>query len=68
MEKPVFKGKVIEALPELMYRVQLEDGRVVLAYLSGKMRINYIKVIPGDSVMVELSSYDDKKGRIIKRL
>ena len=68
MQKPVFKGKVIEALPELMYRVELEDGRVILAYLSGKMRINYIKVIPGDLVMVELSSYDDKKGRIIKRL
>ncbi len=64
----VFKGRVIESLPNLTYKIELEDGRTVLAYLSGKMRINFIKVIPGDYVMVELSSYDETKGRIIKRL
>ncbi len=64
----VFKGRVIESLPNLTYKVELEDGRIVLAYLSGKMRINFIKVIPGDYVMVELSPYDETKGRIIKRL
>jgi translation initiation factor IF-1 len=68
MKKEVVKGKVIEALPELTFKVELEDGRTVLAYVSGKMRINFIKVIPGDEVLVELSPYDKNKGRIIKRL
>jgi translation initiation factor IF-1 len=68
MKKEVVKGKVIEALPELTFKVELEDGRTVLAYLSGKMRLNFIKVIPGDEVMIELSPYDKNKGRIIKRL
>jgi translation initiation factor IF-1 len=68
MKKEIFKGKVIEALPELTFKVELEDGRTVLAYLSGKMRLNFIKVIPGDEVMIELSPYDKNKGRIIKRL
>jgi translation initiation factor IF-1 len=68
MKKEIVKGKVIEALPELTFKVELEDGRTVLAYLSGKMRLNFIKVIPGDEVMIELSPYDKNKGRIIKRL
>jgi translation initiation factor IF-1 len=68
MKKEIVKGKVIEALPELTFRVELEDGRTVLAYLSGKMRLNFIKVIPGDEVMIELSPYDKNKGRIVKRL
>jgi translation initiation factor IF-1 len=68
MKKEIVKGKVIEALPELTFKVELEDGRTVLAYVSGKMRLNFIKVIPGDEVMVELSPYDKTKGRIIKRL
>jgi translation initiation factor IF-1 len=68
MKKEVVKGKVIEALPELTFKVELEDGRTVLAYVSGKMRLNFIKVIPGDEVMIELSPYDKNKGRIIKRL
>jgi len=68
MKKEIVKGKVIEALPELTFKVELEDGRTVLAYVSGKMRLNFIKVIPGDEVMVELSPYDKNKGRIIKRL
>lgn len=62
------KGRIIEALPELKFRVELEDGREVIAYLAGKLRINFIKVIPGDYVLVELSPYDQTKGRIIKRL
>jgi len=68
MKKEIFKGKVLESLPDLSFKVELEDGRIVLVYLSGKMRINFIKVIPGDEVMVELSPYDKNKGRIIKRL
>jgi len=68
MKKEVVKGKVIEALPELTFKVELEDGRTVLAYVSGKMRLNFIKVIPGDEVMIELSPYDKNKGRIVKRL
>jgi translation initiation factor IF-1 len=68
MKKEIVKGKVIEALPELTFKVELENGRTVLAYVSGKMRLNFIKVIPGDEVMVELSPYDKTKGRIIKRL
>jgi translation initiation factor IF-1 len=68
MKKEIVKGKVIEALPELTFKVELEDGRTVLAYVSGKMRLNFIKVIPGDEVMIELSPYDKKKGRIVKRL
>jgi translation initiation factor IF-1 len=68
MKKEIVKGKVIEALPELTFKVELEDGRTVLAYVSGKMRLNFIKVIPGDEVMIEISPYDKNKGRIIKRL
>ena len=68
MKKEVLKGKVIEALPEFTFRVKLDDGRTILAYLSGKMRLNFIKVIPGDEIMVEISPYDKNKGRIIKRL
>jgi translation initiation factor IF-1 len=68
MKKEIVKGKIIEALPELTFKVELENGKTVLAYVSGKMRINFIKVIPGDEVLVELSPYDKNKGRIIKRL
>ncbi len=68
ISKKAFKGRVLEALPELRFRVELEDGREVLAYLSGRLRMNFIKVIPGDYVLVEISPYDEKKGRIIKRL
>lgn len=64
----VFKGRVIESLPELKFRVKLEDNREILAYTAGKLRINFIKIIPGDYVLVELSPYDETKGRIIKRL
>jgi len=66
-EKIKVKGVVTEALPDTTFRVKLDDGREILAYLAGKMRLNYIRVIPGDRVLVELSSYDQTRGRIIYR-
>ncbi|MDP3901372.1 MAG: translation initiation factor IF-1 [bacterium] len=63
-----FEGRVVEALPATTFRVELGDGREVLAHLSGKMRIHYIKIIPGDRVLLEMGSYDDKRGRIVRRL
>jgi translation initiation factor IF-1 len=62
------QGEVLEALPNALFNVKLETGETILAHLSGKMRIHYIKVIPGDNVLVELSPYDLTKGRILKRL
>lgn len=61
-------GVVIEALPNAMFRVELENGHVILCVASGKMRKNYIKIIVGDSVRVEITPYDLSKGRIITRL
>ena len=61
-------GEVVEALPNAMFRVELENGLLILAHLSGKMRTNYIKVLPGDWATVELSPYDLSKGRIVTRL
>jgi len=67
-EEPIeVEGKVIETLPNTMFRVQLDNGHIVLAYISGKMRMHYIKILPGDRVTVELSPYDLNKGRIIYR-
>lgn len=66
-EKKRYEGAVIEALPSATFRVKLDDGREVLAYLSGKMRINYIKILPGDRVWVELSP-DESRGRIVRRI
>ena len=60
-------GIVTEALGNGMYRVQLESGHVIIAHLSGKMRLHYIKILPGDKVTLELSPYDLDKGRIIWR-
>lgn len=60
-------GKVTEVLPNTMFRLQMEDETEVVAHLSGKMRMNYIKVLPGDTVTVELSPYNLAKGRIIRR-
>lgn len=70
MSKDVLRlqGEVIEALPNAMFRVRLENGLVILAHLSGKMRVNYIKVLPGDWTTVELTPYDLTKGRIVTRL
>jgi len=66
-EKEKVDGLVTEALPDTNFRVQLSDGRLILAYLAGKMRINYIKVMIGDKVSLELSP-DGKRGRITRRL
>jgi len=66
-EKIVVKGKVLEALPNTMFRVEIESGHKVLAHLSGRMRMHYIKILPGDRVKVELSPYDLTRGRIIYR-
>ena len=62
------EGQVQEALPSATFKVELENGHLVLAHLSGKMRMNYIRVLPGDRVLVELTPYDLTKGRITKRL
>jgi len=60
-------GTIIEALSNAMFRVELENGHVVTAHISGKMRMNYIKILPGDKVKVEISPYDLTKGRISYR-
>ena len=58
------EGTVLEALPNAMFKVELEDGHTILAHISGKMRMHYIKILPGDKVKVEMSPYDLSKGRI----
>lgn len=60
-------GEVLEALPSLKFRVKLEGGEEILAYVSGKLRIHKIRILPGDTVTVELSPYDSKRGRIVYR-
>ncbi|OGO30502.1 MAG: translation initiation factor IF-1 [Chloroflexi bacterium RBG_16_56_11] len=62
------EGTVIEALPNAMFRVELPNGHQVLAHISGKIRMHYIRVLPGDKVLIELSPYDLKRGRITYRL
>lgn len=61
------EGTVIEPLPNAMFRVELENKHVVLAHISGKMRMNFIRILPGDKVTVELSPYDLSRGRIVYR-
>jgi translation initiation factor IF-1 len=61
------EGTVTEALPNTQFRVELENGHTVLAHISGKMRMNYIRILPGDRVKVELSPYDLDRGRITYR-
>ena len=61
------EGRVLETLPNAMFRVELENGHKVLAHISGKMRMHFIKILPGDKVTVELSPYDLSRGRIIFR-
>ena len=61
------EGTVVEKLPNAMFRVELENGHIVLAHISGKLRMNYIKILPGDKVKVELSPYDLNRGRITWR-
>jgi translation initiation factor IF-1 len=60
-------GEVLENLPNAMFRVKLENEHVILAHISGKMRLHYIKILPGDKVVVQLTPYDLTKGRIIYR-
>jgi translation initiation factor IF-1 len=67
-EKIEVEGQVVEALPSTMFRVQLDGGHDVLATISGKMRKNYIRILPGDKVKVELSPYDLNRGRITYRI
>jgi len=61
------EGIVKETLPNAMFKVEIEGGNEVLAHVSGKMRMNYIRILPGDKVIVELSLYDLSRGRIIRR-
>lgn len=61
------EGKVVEPLPNAMFRVELDNGHKVLAHISGKMRMHYIRILPGDRVVVELSPYDLNRGRITYR-
>ena len=61
------EGKVVEKLPNAMFKVELENGHTILAHISGKMRMHYIKILPGDKVQVELSVYDLDRGRITYR-
>ena len=61
------EGVVVEKLPNAMFKVELENGHVVLAHISGKLRMNFIKILPGDKVTLEMSPYDLIKGRIIWR-
>ncbi|HXV19332.1 MAG TPA: translation initiation factor IF-1 [Candidatus Omnitrophota bacterium] len=62
------EGTVVEALPNAMFRVELQNQHKVLAHVSGKMRMNFIRILPGDKVMLELSPYDLTRGRIIYRV
>ncbi len=62
------EGRVIEALPNAFFKVVLSDGREIMGFLSGKMRMNRITILPGDRVTMEMTPYDDKKGRIVYRL
>lgn len=66
-EKIEVEGKIVEALPNAMFRVEIPGNRVILAHISGKMRVHYIKILPGDTVKVELSPYDLSRGRITYR-
>jgi translation initiation factor IF-1 len=61
------EGRIVEALPNAMFKVELENGHRVLAHVSGKMRMHFIRILPGDKVKLELSPYDLTKGRIVYR-
>ena len=61
------EGDVVEKLPNAMFKVELENGHIVLAHISGKLRMNFIKILPGDKVTLEMSPYDLSKGRIVWR-
>ena len=61
------EGTIVEALPNAMFRVQLENKHIVLAHVSGKMRMHFIRILPGDRVILEMSMYDLTRGRIVRR-
>ena len=61
------EGVVVEKLPNAMFKLELENGHIVLAHISGKLRMNFIKILPGDKVTLEMSPYDLSKGRIVWR-
>lgn len=61
------QGTVVETLPNAMFRVELENGHTVLAHISGKIRMNFIRILPGDKVLLELTPYDLSRGRIVYR-
>jgi len=67
LAKEVVEGEVLEALPNTTFKIKIDDRGEVLCRLSGKMRIHYVKVLPGDRVKVELSAYDETRGRIVYR-
>ncbi|HOK56705.1 MAG TPA: translation initiation factor IF-1 [bacterium] len=67
-EKIKMEGVIKKVLPATTFEVELENGHEIIAHLCGKMRMNYIKIVPGDKVIVEISPYDLKRGRIIKRI
>ncbi|MDP4001205.1 MAG: translation initiation factor IF-1 [bacterium] len=62
------EGKVIETLPNAVFRVEIKSGQVILAHIAGKLRVNRIRVLPGDNVIVEVTPYDLTRGRVIRRL
>ena len=66
-EKIEVDGKVVEAYPNAMFKVELENGHEILAHVSGKMRMHFIRILPGDKVVVEMSPYDLNRGRIVLR-
>ena len=66
--KEKVRGLIVESLPDGLFKVRLDSGEEILAYLAGKMRIYRIKVLPGDSVLLEKTTYDSNRGRIIRRL
>jgi len=62
-----FDGEVVESLPNTMFRVELKDGRVILASLKGTLRRKYVRIFPGDRVIVEMTKYDQERGRIVEK-
>lgn len=70
MSKEIIKleGTILETLPNTTFKVKLDNGHEVLAHISGRMRVNYIRILPGDRVLLEMSPYDLTKGRIIQRM
>lgn len=63
-----FEGVIVETLPSTTFKVKLDNGHEVLAHISGRMRVNYIRLLPGDRVLLEMSPYDLSKGRVIQRM